>query len=449
MTAKHSRHDGAAFRITPDPRFLFPEPSHQAAFATVIGALRADARLIVIQGETGTGKTMLLKRLEGALRKIGAHVAYIPYAAFGLSDLLACFGPELGLASAASASTAQAAQRRVMLIDDAENSPDELLGGLDQRAAEHGIQIVLAGGTRLEARLHGALAEMETRIVARARLDPLAMAAVSDYVKHRLRVAGRADEFPPEAISAIAHYSRGVPRLINQVCGRALVLATAASGNIVSLARVAEAIQDCPAMALSGGGASPPAPAAVADVLPAQAAAEQAPLSADATTPDAPPLTVAKPVDPPAATAPREQEEPKRPQRTAARRPRPPATLPANSARAENASGPGATTLADKRPRYSGFVPLRRPARSPRGNGRGEPTREPRRRGWRMAVGLAIVFLIFGGVAYAYRAPLVATTGPAIARAEAAIERATAAAHAAYTALARVVRSWTERDRSS
>lgn len=478
--------DGAAFRIAPDLRFLFPEPSHEAAFAAALGAMRAGSALVVVRGETGTGKTLLLKRIESELRRTGAYAAYVPYAKFGPDDLLACIGPALGFPSDAPASPSRPPARRVALIDDAENVPGELLAGLDGRAAALGIQIVLAGGPRLD----GAMADAGQEVTTRVQIEPLQTSTVADYVAHRLHLAGgvQVDAFSPEAIAAIAHYSRGIPRLINQVCGRALVLANKMPERVLSLATVAEAIRDCPALALSGKDGIPPAPTEVIEIAralptdePPPQPTESAPtFASDATapsgqapdieneapgepsTPEAeaahelivtPPPSTPEPValpaipDRPDDVAPAEQKQPERPRRIAARRPKPPASVFTDVARAAHTSRAESIAPAGQRPRYAGFVPIRpRPAPTPDAPARTElAAAQPQRRSWAgMVLGIGIVVAI--GTGYTGRAHLIEKAGPAVAKVEAMVEHAAAAARAAYAKLARSVRSWTGRD---
>lgn len=238
----------AAFRITPDLRFLYPQPAHEAAFAALNGAVRRGAGLALVNGEVGTGKTILLRRLEATLRSSGLRPRYIPYSELSLAALLDWANGE-----PASTQTGRSISSSILLLDDAENCSNELLSGVQELAAKrrerpHGPQIILVGGTSLWPRMLREMPNLAELIDTHVAMSPLSVDEIGQYIRHRLQVAGRpADLFTPEAIVAIAAYSRGVPRLVNQVCSRALILADLEQAASISRETIAEAIEDCPA----------------------------------------------------------------------------------------------------------------------------------------------------------------------------------------------------------
>lgn len=237
----------AAFRITPDLRFLYPQPAHEAAFAELNGAVRRGAGLALVDGGVGTGKTILLRRLEATLRSSGLRPRYIPYPELSLAALLDWVNDE-----PASTQTGRPIPSSILLLDDAENCSNELLSGVQELAAKrrerpHGPQIILVGGKSLWPRMLRELPNLAELIDTHVAMSPLSADEIGQYIRHRLQVAGRpADLFSPEATAAIAAYSRGVPRLVNQVCSRALILADLEQAASISQETIAEAIEDCP-----------------------------------------------------------------------------------------------------------------------------------------------------------------------------------------------------------
>ncbi len=297
--------DRAAFRITPDLRFLYPQPAHEAAFAALNGALRRGAGLALVDGEVGTGKTILLRRLEATLRSSGLRPRYIPYSELSVAALL-----DWADGDPAFRQPGRPIPSSILLLDDAENCSNVLLSGLQDLAAKrrerpHGPQIVLVGGASLWPRMLRELPNLAELVDTHVTMSPLSVDEIGQYVGHRLQVAGRpADLFSREAIETIAGYSRGVPRLVNQVCSRALILADLEQAKSISQETVAEAIEDCPAALLDGR--SPPAHAAPAKMPPA-------PDAQTATAASRPDTAAGLPPEPPGNNQPACENEPASP----------------------------------------------------------------------------------------------------------------------------------------
>ncbi|MBE0598506.1 MAG: AAA family ATPase [Desulfuromonadales bacterium] len=235
------------FNITPNPRFIFLSKTHREVFAHLLYGLRQQCGFIELTGEVGTGKTTVLRTLMADLEKESYRLAYIFNPSLEPIELLQCIHREFSLAAPAQAGAADlvailnqfllaenAAGRTVVLvIDEAQNlTPTvleqiRLLSNLETEAAKL-IQIVLVGQPELEAVLRRPdLRQLNQRITVRYRLQPLDFVDTEAYIRHRLKVAGGGAEkvsFSPAAIRAIFRHTRGLPRLVNILCDRALLI---------------------------------------------------------------------------------------------------------------------------------------------------------------------------------------------------------------------------------
>ena len=233
----------APFNITPDPRFLFFSDKHREAFNHVLFGIRERKGFIQITGEVGAGKTTICRAI---LQQLGPsyRTALILNPSLTSAQLLRGILTELGLKPkkldrVASLETlnhflleqASRGDDVVLLIDEAQGLDAELLEQVrllsnletDQRKL---LQIVLIGQPELRDKLNEkGLRQLRQRITVRYHLKPLSRAETEHYIGHRLRVAGANDRptFSSWALRTIHRSSRGVPRLINAVCDKALL----------------------------------------------------------------------------------------------------------------------------------------------------------------------------------------------------------------------------------
>jgi general secretion pathway protein A len=231
------------FNLTPDPRFLFFSDRHREAFNHILFGLQERKGFIQLTGEIGAGKTTVCRAI---LKQLGDtyRTALILNPSLTSAQLLRTILTELGLdgrrgdrASALETlnefllAQAGAGNDVVLLIDEAQDLDDELLeqvrllSNLETERRKL-LQIVLVGQPELRDKLNGQnLRQLRQRITVRYHLSPLSRAETERYIDHRLRVAGGVGRpiFTPWAIRTIHRYSRGVPRLINAVCDKALL----------------------------------------------------------------------------------------------------------------------------------------------------------------------------------------------------------------------------------
>jgi general secretion pathway protein A len=233
------------FAITPDPRYLYLSARHADALAHLVYGINEAGGFIQLTGEVGTGKTTTIRSLLARAPK-NAEIALILNPRLSASEFLRSLCEELGLGPADSDDgdtkelvdllnrhllRMHAQGRRVVLIvDEAQNLAPEVLEQIRlltnlETETQKLLQIILIGQPELRKLLaREDLRQLAQRITGRYHLDPLSREETAAYVRHRLRVAGAtADIFGRWALREVYRISRGIPRVINIVCDRALL----------------------------------------------------------------------------------------------------------------------------------------------------------------------------------------------------------------------------------
>jgi MSHA biogenesis protein MshM len=233
------------FGITPDTSFTYSVQYHQEALNTLLVALDAGEGFVKISGEVGTGKTLLCRRLLQTLGE-GWVTAYLPNPNLDARTLFLALSEELGIKEAAELDQfhlmrrinlvlldhARARKRVVVCIDEAQAMPIETLEALRlmsnlETEKRKLLQIVLFGQPELDDKLNRPeVRQLLQRIAFHYRLGALKKNEIGNYVAHRLRVAGYRGEglFTAAALRALHRASGGVPRLINILAHKALLL---------------------------------------------------------------------------------------------------------------------------------------------------------------------------------------------------------------------------------
>ena len=259
MYSAHFNFREAPFSVTPDPQFYYLNAVYREAWAALHDGIQDRKGFILISGEAGTGKTTLLKK---ALQSFASNIttAYVYNPSVDYTQLLRFILADLGLPNTEKSSemTARLQEYLVeqfkmgnivaLLIDEAQNlsmptlEELRLIGDLEIDKKKL-VQIVLVGQPELEEKLERAeLRKLRQIVMVRCRLGPVASDEVEPYIDARLHNIGHnsRDLFTPEAIKKIALYSNGIPRLINNICDNALLIAYAESKFQVSAAMVDE-----------------------------------------------------------------------------------------------------------------------------------------------------------------------------------------------------------------
>jgi general secretion pathway protein A len=231
-----------AFTDAPEPHSFYWNPVYQAAFVNLRHGVLAKKGVIVLTGATGTGKTVLLRKLFDDL---GPSVKPIWVVDGGdsfagvLSKALADLNirPESAEPSAAldafDGFLIESADRKnivCMIIEGAQNLASETLEGLRQLSNSEAdgqklLQIILVGHPEFMKTLDSPeLRSLKQRVALHCRLFPLSRNEVGRYIDFQLDAAGYQAErlFDPSAVARIAHYSEGIPRLVNTICDNAL-----------------------------------------------------------------------------------------------------------------------------------------------------------------------------------------------------------------------------------
>jgi general secretion pathway protein A len=258
------------FSLTPDPRFFYAGDTHDEAIRRLMQSIRRREGFIVLTGDIGTGKTTLSRTLYTRLGP-SALVALILNPFLSIEELLRDILLDFGVISRESVRTGRASFASkhelastlhdflltlvplritaVLIIDEAQHlSPavlEELrvLSNLETDESKL-LQIVLVGQLNLLDVLAAAdMRQLEQRISLRTTLQPLSRPEMEAYISHRLSVARGSwtVTFDDGALDRIYAVSGGVPRVINLLCDRALMLGAEASASIITRELVRQA----------------------------------------------------------------------------------------------------------------------------------------------------------------------------------------------------------------
>jgi general secretion pathway protein A len=235
------------FDLTPDPNCFVPTPRHNEALAALYYGVRRHKGFVVVTGEVGTGKTLLLRCLLRLLENSkDIAYAYLFNSRLTPADFLHYVLSDFGMQASGKSKSemlidlskfligrGSKQMTTVLIVDEAHDlSPDtleelRLLSNLET-TDDKLLQIVLVGQPELDKKLDSNdLRQLKQRIALRAQLRPLTPQQTQEYIEQRLRIAGAESNgtaiFSHEAIAAIYAYSNGYPRLINTVCENSLI----------------------------------------------------------------------------------------------------------------------------------------------------------------------------------------------------------------------------------
>jgi MSHA biogenesis protein MshM len=256
----------APFGITPDTSYFFACRSIQEALNTLLIAVANGEGFIKITGEVGTGKTLLCRKFLSTLGS-GWLSAYIPNPNLEPRGLKLVLAEELGLAAESTEphrlekelmqrllDVARQGKRVVLCMDETQAMPlatletVRLLSNLETEKRKL-MQVVLFGQPELDRKLESdSVRQLRQRITFQYRLNALARNEVADYIAHRLTIAGYSGAalFGASALKALHRASRGVPRLVNILAHKSLLLLYGEGGRLVESHHVRAAVEDTP-----------------------------------------------------------------------------------------------------------------------------------------------------------------------------------------------------------
>lgn len=230
------------FENVPDPRFYFPSSQHEEGLHRLLYAVTQRKGAAMLTGEVGCGKTLLSREFLGHLRDDRFNVALITNPDFPAQQFLHEVLYQFGIDTTGSRKVSMLHRfnehllnnderqiQSVLVVDEAQAISDEqVLEELRlllnfQRNDRFLLTLVLLGQPELREKLW-AIPQFAQRIGIQYHLMPLEPAEVDRYVKFRIQAAGRSEElFDPEAVQVISECSKGIPRVINNLCDLCLL----------------------------------------------------------------------------------------------------------------------------------------------------------------------------------------------------------------------------------
>ncbi len=252
------------FDLTPDPKYLYLSAKHKEVLAHLVYGLQENNGFLKIVGEVGTGKTMICRSFLRELRA-DFNIAYIFNPCINELELLQTINTELGIPGKSKSKKKlvdvlnvflleerSKGHRVVVIIDEAQDLQPNVLEQLRllsnlETDTEKLIQIVLIGQPELDKVLaKDGLRQLRQRITIKWELLPLNLEETRGYIQHRLNIAlGKGKvRFSRPAVEMVFRYSRGIPRMINVVSDRTLLIAFTQSTKKITPKIVKSAVSD-------------------------------------------------------------------------------------------------------------------------------------------------------------------------------------------------------------
>ncbi len=260
MYVKYFKLREEPFSTTPDPRFLYKSEIHQEALDRLMTGITNKLGINAIVAEPGLGKSTLIRTLLNGLTK-RVRFAWVFNTTMESKELIKFICRDFGLKLKSDEMSdifmelytflIKEYERKnipLLIIDEAQNLKPPVLEEIRQLSnletmQNKLLQIILSGQPQLDLHLdHPSLQQLKQRICLKAVLTRLDLNDTVQYVRHRLQIAGakRNDIFSDSALKLVKKISDGIPRLINQVCDNALMLAARRNLDQVDAVLIAE-----------------------------------------------------------------------------------------------------------------------------------------------------------------------------------------------------------------
>ena len=260
MYESHFGLRGKPFQLNPDPSFFYGSRGHRRAMAYLEYGLHQNEGFIVITGEVGAGKTLLVRSLLEKLDPAKIVAANLVSTQIDADDILRLVAAAFGIPSRQMSksdllvaietylvSVAAAGKRALLVVDEAQNltprAVEELRMLSNFQLEDHALlQSFLVGQPEFRAIMQSPqMLQLRQRVIASFHLGPLDAAETQAYIEHRLNCVGwrGVPSFDADALAAIHASSQGIPRRINAVCDRVLLAAF-----LTDQRRVTQAIVD-------------------------------------------------------------------------------------------------------------------------------------------------------------------------------------------------------------
>lgn len=252
------------FQLSPDPRFFFPSKGHRRAMAYLVYGVHQGEGFIVITGEIGAGKTMLARTLARKLESQNLVMAQVVSTQLEADDTLRMVAAAFGLPQENSKAVLlrnleqflltchKQGKRALLLVDEAQNLPlksvEELRMLSNFQCDEKPLlQSFLLGQPEFRRTLQSpALEQLRQRVIASCHLGPIDGAETEAYIVHRMQTVGWGGDpsFSEDTFAAIHRYTGGIPRKINALCNRLLLMGRLDEKHAFTGKDVAEVIDD-------------------------------------------------------------------------------------------------------------------------------------------------------------------------------------------------------------
>ncbi|MBV8665082.1 MAG: AAA family ATPase [Burkholderiaceae bacterium] len=253
------------FMLRPDPHFFFGSKGHKRAMAYLEYGLSQGEGFIVVTGEVGAGKTTLVRNLFNNLPADQFVAAHIVNTGLDSDDTLRMVVSAFGLPYEDTSKTAllrrleqflrscdKQGKRALLVVDEAQNLTSRTVEELRmlsnfQTDEKSLLQTFLLGQPEFRATLHGEdMQQLRQRVTASYHLGPMEAGETKAYIEHRLHTVGWKSNpsFSDDAHAAIYAYSGGIPRKINTLCDRLLLMGYLEELHAFTEAEVNEVIRD-------------------------------------------------------------------------------------------------------------------------------------------------------------------------------------------------------------
>jgi general secretion pathway protein A len=258
------------FDLSTDPKFFYHSASHDGVLREILAAIQRRDGIVVLTGGAGLGKTMLCRAMALELdRRTVTSTVFDPF--LSVDDVLKTVLVDFGVVSRGDLARAPVVARdvltaalesfleslaalqatAVLIIDEAQNASPavlaEVLAAFPAMQGSHRVQLVLVGQPALNPLLkRPELTRFAELVTLRVKLRPLGDDEVTGYVAHRLSAAGGSARviFSDGAFERIHHLSRGVPRVVNLLCDRALRLGAQISASVIGTRLIEDAAEE-------------------------------------------------------------------------------------------------------------------------------------------------------------------------------------------------------------
>ncbi len=257
---------GRPFQLTPDPAFYFESLTHRKALSYLSYGLAQGEGFVVITGEVGAGKSTLVAHLMNTIdparltaaqivtsKLDGEELVHIVAQAFGLIVDGHDKASALGAIEAFLHDEARAGRRCLLVVDESQNLAIDALEELRmlsnfQLGAHPLLQTLLLGQPEFRDTIqdHPQLEQLRQRVIAAHHLDAMELGEVQPYIEHRLNCVGWSDspKFDQRVFTVLFEASGGVPRRINQICNRLMLLGAVDQRNRIDGAMLTQVLEE-------------------------------------------------------------------------------------------------------------------------------------------------------------------------------------------------------------